>query len=721
MARSRMWYGPEAWRLKRLATFLICLICMSIASPLAGAAEQPETIPPKVEEVLKLLSDPDVQQWMKARRAHEVAEAETAQAAGGVTAFLARRIEALRSHLNALAAVPGGLPAELAQASEALKEAAGAQGVWKLVLLGTVGLLTGFSAQALCQRTISNWLNRFSSTEMVGAVNVRLRLFCWRFASGLVAAIAFAAGAIGFFMLFNWPVLYQTILISIVIAVAGILVVRTSLQALLGPAKQGDIAEAASMRLISMSNESASFWRRTIISALFVMAFGWVLSNTLQAIGVSSISISAIIYTIGIVLLSIGFVAVWSNPEAGVSVAEGEASKWRRTTRRTLFSIYITLVWLTWISGALNLFWMLVVFGCLPVAIRFSREIAAGLFPARTADIELRVPSIASVLVERGLRALCVIVAVLVLAKGWSVDLAQLAEDNTRAGRLVAGGLLAVVILLVADFIWQLLSALITVRLAQAEIDAPLQAKEAQRRTRLLTLLPVLRNVLFVMIAMIAVLMALSAMGVEIAPLLAGAGVAGVAIGFGAQTLVKDIISGMFYLLDDAFRVGEYIESGKFKGTVESFSLRSVRLRHHNGPVFTVPFAELGAVQNMSRDWVITKFDVGVTYDSDIQKARKIIKTIGQELAEDPEFKQDILEPLKMQGIQELGDFAVQLRVKMMTRPGGQFVIKRKALAMIKSAFEENEIKIASPILTVPRHSYGNQIGDMHKEGQIID
>ena len=101
--------------------------------------------------------------------------------------------------------------------------------------------------------------------------------------------------------------------------------------------------------------------------------------------------------------------------------------------------------------------------------------------------------------------------------------------------------------------------------------------------------------------------MALSALGVEIGPLIAGAGVVGVAIGFGAQTLVKDIIAGMFYLLDDAFRVGEYIQSGNYKGTVESFSLRSVKLRHHRGPLYTVPFGVLGAVQNMSRDWVIDK------------------------------------------------------------------------------------------------------------------
>ncbi len=155
----------------------------------------------------------------------------------------------------------------------------------------------------------------------------------------------------------------------------------------------------------------------------------------------------------------------------------------------------------------------------------------------------------------------------------------------------------------------------------------------------------------------------------------------GVAIGFGAQTLVKDIISGMFYLLDDAFRVGEYIISGSYKGTVESFSLRSIKLRHHRGYLYTVPFGELGAIQNMSRDWVIDKLSVSVIYDTDLDQVKKIIKQIGKELQADPELAPHIIETLKMQGVEQFGDFAIEIRLKMMTKPGEQFVIRRRAYA----------------------------------------
>ena len=198
-----------------------------------------------------------------------------------------------------------------------------------------------------------------------------------------------------------------------------------------------------------------------------------------------------------------------------------------------------------------------------------------------------------------------------------------------------------------------------------------------------------------------AVLMAFSALGVQVGPLIAGAGVVGVAVGFGAQTVVKDIISGMFYLLDDAFRVGEYIISGSYKGTVESFLLRSIKLRHHRGYLYTVPFGELGAVQNMSRDWVIDKLTVSVTYDTDLDKVKKVIKEVSKELMADPELAANVIEPLKMQGVEQFGDFAIEIRMKMMTKPGEQFVIRRRAYGMIKKAFSANGIEFALPTVTV--------------------
>jgi moderate conductance mechanosensitive channel len=259
----------------------------------------------------------------------------------------------------------------------------------------------------------------------------------------------------------------------------------------------------------------------------------------------------------------------------------------------------------------------------------------------------------------------------------------------------------AIVILLIADFLWQAVKTTIDRKLAEVADLGLSNTDEARRRARMRTLLPIFRNILFVVVIVVAVMMTLAALGVEIGPLIAGASVVGVAIGFGAQTFVRDVIAGMFYLMDDAFRVGEYIQSGNYRGTVEGFSIRSVKLRHHRGPVYTVPFSLLGAVQNQSRDWVIDKLSIGITYDSDHVLAKKLIKQIGQELAKDPDFAPLIIEPLKMQGVDQLGDSAVKIRLKMMTLPGEQFVIRRVAYAKIKKAFDENGIKFAFPTVQI--------------------
>jgi small-conductance mechanosensitive channel len=347
-------------------------------------------------------------------------------------------------------------------------------------------------------------------------------------------------------------------------------------------------------------------------------------------------------------------------------------------------------------------FWLILVAITLPLAIAVTRRAVEHLLrPPGSAEATEAPSTVFTVCLERGLRALLIIGAAAVLGWGWGMDMDSLTGQDTMVGRIAHGVLSAVVILLMADLLWHAIKAAIDRKLAQSvELGLP-NSDEARRQARLRTLLPIFRNILFVVVIAVAALMALAAMGVEIGPLIAGLSVVGVAIGFGAQTFVRDVIAGMFYLMDDAFRVGEYIQSGNYKGTVEGFSIRSIKLRHHRGPVYTVPFSLLGAVQNQSRDWVIDKMMVGITYDSDIEKARKLIKHIGLELQQDEEFAPLILEPLKMQGVEQFGDFAVQIRMKMMTLPGEQFVIRRKAYAMIKKAFDENGIKFAFPTVSV--------------------
>ena len=223
----------------------------------------------------------------------------------------------------------------------------------------------------------------------------------------------------------------------------------------------------------------------------------------------------------------------------------------------------------------------------------------------------------------------------------------------------------------------------------------------ANSASRLATLLPLFRSVILLVIIVTIALIALMELGVNVSPLFAGAGVVGLAIGFGAQSLVRDIFSGAFFLFDDAFRKGEYIDIGSVKGTVEKISVRSFQLRHHLGPLHTIPFGEIQFLTNYSRDWVIMKLPLRVTYDTDVEKVRKLIKTLGIELLDDPTIGHNFIQPLKSQGVVEMQDSAMIIRVKFMTKPGDQWLVRKKVFQDIRDLFEREGIKFAHREVTV--------------------
>ncbi len=223
----------------------------------------------------------------------------------------------------------------------------------------------------------------------------------------------------------------------------------------------------------------------------------------------------------------------------------------------------------------------------------------------------------------------------------------------------------------------------------------------ASAASRLATLLPLFRNFLLFTISISVLVMVLLEMGINVAPLFAGAGVVGIAIGFGAQTLIRDILSGMFYLFDDAFRKGEYIDIGTVKGTVEKISIRSFQLRHHLGALHTIPFGEITHLTNYSRDWVMVKLPIRVTYDTDVETVRKLIKKLGVELKEHPTEGMKFLQPLKSQGIYKMEDSAMIIRVKFMTRPGDQWTTRKLVYSRLRELFAENGIKFAHREVTV--------------------
>lgn len=661
----------------------------------AQTADSTAGPPPKVQELLQLLDDPAVREWVAQQKAPNEAQAKPA-ATGEMmvpSSYVDKRLAEIRQHVGNLVMTVPNMPDEFARARDILMVEFEDRGITQILSLIVGFLALGFLVEWLF-RWATRGLQRWIVTVPLETVGERLRAAGIRMCFGLGLVIAFAVGSVGAFLAFTWPPLLREIVLGYL---SACLVLRIALvfgRFILAPGGER-------FRLVPMNTAAAWFWYRRISFAVGWLAIGWVTVGLLGTLGLSFSSRVLIAYVLGLMLLAIGIESTWRRPLAALHPEQVPPHEHRRLTN-WLITVYFVVLWLLWVASAMPTFWLGVAAVGLPSAMRGMRHaVNHVLRPAGAASARGNVRSVTEVSLERGLRALLIIAAALLLAKAWHVDLVAMTMQDNLSTRLTRGLLSAIVIALMAEFLWHFARAVIDAKLSGSQQNAHVDNEDVRRQARLRTLLPILRNVLFVIILVIALLMILSSMGIEIAPLIAGAGVVGVAVGFGAQTLVKDIISGMFFLLDDAFRIGEYIQSGSYKGTVESFSLRSVKLRHHRGPLYTVPFGELGAVQNMSRDWVIDKLTIGVTYDTDLEKARKLIKEVGKELAANPEYAPHIIEPLKMQGVEQFGDYAIQIRMKMMTKPGEQFVIRRKALALIRKVFNENGINFAQPTVQV--------------------
>ncbi len=280
----------------------------------------------------------------------------------------------------------------------------------------------------------------------------------------------------------------------------------------------------------------------------------------------------------------------------------------------------------------------------------------------------------------------------------WNIDL--------PIGEAVVKTLIKILLVVLVCYVaWGIVNAAIQRRMRQ---EMPEDESDDEKEeggaggSRIATLLLLLRKFMLVVIIVMAILIVLSALGVNIGPLIAGAGVFGLAIGFGAQTLVKDIISGVFFLMDDAFRVGDYLECSGTKGSVEHISLRSLRLRNPRGQVYFIPFGDIKLVTNLSRDYVIMKLDFRVRYDADVEKIRKIIKKkVYQPIMDDPELGPKLLEPIKSQGVRQMDDSAMVMRVKYKTKPGDQFAIRKEVYHLMQEAFKEEGIEFAHRNVTV--------------------
>jgi len=286
-----------------------------------------------------------------------------------------------------------------------------------------------------------------------------------------------------------------------------------------------------------------------------------------------------------------------------------------------------------------------------------------------------------------------------VLAMLWLLPILDVVGISRGTVVLKAAEILMLV--LVIAFCWNWV-AIMTARIRPHASGDP-HVTTAVIGTRLTTVGPLLVGLTKAALLTLGALTVLVMLGINVWPLITGLSIFGLAIGLGSQTLVKDVVAGLFFLVDDAFRHGEYIETSGAKGTVERISLRSVSLRHPRGPVATIPFGQIGKIQNFSREWVIEKMLFRVALDTDVEAVRKLFKKIGQEVAADPDLNADLIEPFKSQGIAALEEGTLVIRGKYKARAGRQFQIRKAILSKVRTTLAENDIKLVPKPLHVPQ------------------
>jgi small-conductance mechanosensitive channel len=631
------------------------------------AAQNAPAIPQeKIALFLTLLADPSVQAFLATKQV-----VPTPVSSGNpIIAWMS----GIHGHIHDVRLAVPQIPDEMGRsadmlASEFAGETSAGLKVAALLLAWLIGDL-------LISRSVSKWRGWDGSN--LADIERASGPAAFDVFTSIAPSLISGAVVIALFMAFDWTPFQLGILLPVIVALVAANVLFKALTSTVSPAPApmdtGPVPDGT----------RPGFWRRRggVLIVLFLGA--WLAGEVMEALQFEPHAASAVIDILGAVILAVCGESAWKRRDR-----EG---KQRSALRIWLDLSWLCCLWVLWVAGAYLAFWVGVYVLTIPDVLRGISSIGTKKIIANESE-GTAIPSVRAVLVERAIRA-----TVIALAVGWLAIVARshptALTENVMGNQIMRGSLEGVVVLIAADLVWQVAKAYMNYHLERSQNAADSEAMA--RNSRMATLLPLFRNVVAVVIAVIAVLTVLSGIGIAIGPLLAGAGIFGVALGFGSQTLVKDVIGGIFYMIDDAFRVGEFIQSGHYKGTVESFSVRSVKLRHNRGPIFIVPFGTLGAVENMSRDWVIEKFTVTVGYETKLDELKKLVKEVGVGLLEDPELGPVIIETLKMKGVEAFGDNGIDVSFALMAKPGSQTMIRRRALAMMRDAFEEHGIDFAS-------------------------
>jgi moderate conductance mechanosensitive channel len=693
---------------------LICFTTGSFAKAKASAPQTPsiETIHPEsmndINKLLSRLSDDQVREILIQQLAKSLPQTNASFRQPGLSGML-RQLESfsilLERRISELGHyLPRFFP-DMAQTFEAGFEGAGLTDLL-LMFLGLVVIIgLALAVEQFCRRFSAGIRDRFDAApEMQGWL---------RFSAAIVRILPEFLGIVIFSLIsgllfavipFSRNVGWRPLFIAVMLVIVSVRLITLLSRMIWSP-------DAAQLRLVTVSDETAAILHRNLtrLAAYFVVLD--VLLLFLQKLEASPDSMFFTLLVLSIPFMWMIKHFLWNSrtivanhlrqtgmgPSGNISwIRQLMASGWH-----LLVMGYTAILWLLAIGrfalfgpqhdqAFVTSFLIIPLYMILVRAGKWLITETLGTIRKTEAGENTRYFVIAMKLV----RVVIVLTLGFWLFNIWGIDLPIIQE-------VVHASFSILVTLVLAHMIWGQINRYIQQKL---ETLAPEPAEKKEDHDdefsgiildRSFTLLPMLRKFVGTVLVVMVSLIVLSSLGINIGPLMAGAGVVGLALGFGAQKLVADVLSGIFYLVDDAFRVGEYIQAGSVSGTVEGFTLRNVMMRHHRGALQIVPFSKLGAITNYNRGGMVMKFNLELPYDTDVNQVRKVIKKVNQKVMEDPELGPDLLQPIKSQGIKKVADSVMSFRVKFTAKPGKQFVIQRKAFQLITEQLAKKGIHFA--------------------------
>ena len=716
--------------IRTIGSRLALVILVSLVVPSIAAAQDaaPADDPPvrsddvsaaELDELIATLEDESQRQALVAQL-QALREARMAADGGagaesldrlGATAlsYLSERSVAIGRQLTALGEILADIPQAVASLRVQVSDAESRQRL--LDVLTNLGIVLGASLVGLWLvayplRRRREALERRAIEGVTGriAVNLGLMLF------GLAPLLVFVLVANAALVLVD-PRPETRI---VVLATVNALLVRGLL---LESARLVLVPSSGGRRLVRLQDETAVYlyvWAKRLST---VIVFGYVISETGLLLGMTGEAHQALVDLLGIIVAGMLIVLVAQNRGSVAATIRGAGDgQTASILRRRLADIWHLLafgyvlvsviIWLLDIGGGAVFVvraTVLTVVVLLLVGMLFAgahRLIGRGLsispdlkdqFPGLEARANRYLPAL-----ERIVQAVIVLAALASLLEIWS--LGGFAILSTEFGRGLAASVVSIAAsLLVAVLVWELISNAVERRLSEVGEDGkPLVAAGRAR-----TLLPLLRKAVFVVLATVVTLIVLSEIGVNIAPLLAGAGIVGLAVGFGAQTLVKDIITGLFILMEDTIAVGDVVNVGGHAGLVEAISLRTLSLRDLSGVVHTVPYSQVDTVMNLTKDFSFYVMEIGISYREDTDHVIEVLKQVGAELLNEQKFAIHILEPLEILGVDQFADSAVIIKARIKTKPIKQWFVGREFNRRMKKRFDELGIEIPFPHMTL--------------------